>query len=169
MTEIGFGAGPLGGMPDTYGHDVDEETARATVRAIFDGPVNLLDTSRNYGLGRSEARIGACRGRSASTRPLRGRTRRWRRPRGPSSTLWPTKCPIPRRTVAKRRAEFWFVTPETPLRRCAERLWSTRRATGSPCSASAAPTCLAQALTIAPAARVRKESVNPRIPTVAWP
>jgi D-threo-aldose 1-dehydrogenase len=32
---------------------------RATVRAIFDGPVNLLDTSRNYGLGRSEARIGA--------------------------------------------------------------------------------------------------------------
>ena len=59
VTEVGFGAGPLGGMPETYGHDVDEETARATVRAIFDGPVNLLDTSRNYGLGRSEARIGA--------------------------------------------------------------------------------------------------------------
>jgi D-threo-aldose 1-dehydrogenase len=59
VTEIGFGAGPLGGMPETYGHDVDEETARATVRAIFDSPVNLLDTSRNYGLGRSEARIGA--------------------------------------------------------------------------------------------------------------
>lgn len=59
VTPIGFGAGPLGGMPDTYGHDVDEETARATVRAIFDGPVNLLDTSRNYGFGRSEQRIGA--------------------------------------------------------------------------------------------------------------
>ncbi|MDE3177468.1 MAG: aldo/keto reductase [Pseudomonadota bacterium] len=59
VTEVGFGAGPLGGMPDTYGHDVDEDTARATVRAIFDGPVNLLDTSRNYGMGRSEARIGA--------------------------------------------------------------------------------------------------------------
>jgi D-threo-aldose 1-dehydrogenase len=59
VTPIGFGTAALGGMPDTYGHDVDEETARATVRAIFDSPVNLLDTSRNYGLGRAEARIGA--------------------------------------------------------------------------------------------------------------
>jgi len=59
VTEIGFGAAPLGGMPETYGHDVDEETARATVRAIFDCPVNLLDVSRNYGAGRAEARIGA--------------------------------------------------------------------------------------------------------------
>lgn len=59
VTPIGFGTAALGGMPDTYGHDVDEETARATVRAIFDSPVNLLDTSRNYGLGRAEARVGA--------------------------------------------------------------------------------------------------------------
>ncbi|WP_313195231.1 aldo/keto reductase [Shinella zoogloeoides] len=59
ITEIGFGTAPLGAMPDTYGYDVDEETAYATVRAIFDGPVNLLDTSRNYGFGRSEERIGA--------------------------------------------------------------------------------------------------------------
>jgi D-threo-aldose 1-dehydrogenase len=59
VTPIGFGTAALGGMPDTYGHDVDEDTARATVRAIFDSPVNLLDTSRNYGLGRAEARIGA--------------------------------------------------------------------------------------------------------------
>jgi D-threo-aldose 1-dehydrogenase len=59
VTPIAFGAGPLGGMPNTYGHDVDEETARATIRAIFDSPVNALDTSRNYGFGRSEARIGA--------------------------------------------------------------------------------------------------------------
>jgi D-threo-aldose 1-dehydrogenase len=59
VTEIGFGTAPLGGMPDTYGHDVTEETARATVRAIFDSPVNLMDTSRNYGLGRAEDRIGA--------------------------------------------------------------------------------------------------------------
>lgn len=59
VTAIGFGTAALGGMPDTYGHDVDEETARATVRAIFDSPVNLLDTSRNYGLGRAEARVGA--------------------------------------------------------------------------------------------------------------
>lgn len=59
VTEIGFGTAPLGGMPDTYGHDVDEETARATVRAIFDSPVNFMDTSRNYGFGRAEDRIGA--------------------------------------------------------------------------------------------------------------
>jgi D-threo-aldose 1-dehydrogenase len=59
VTEIGFGTAPIRGMPDTYGHDVDEEGARATIRAIFDSPVNLLDTSRNYGFGRAEARVGA--------------------------------------------------------------------------------------------------------------
>lgn len=59
VTPIGFGTAPLAGMPDTYGHDVDEDTARATVQAIFDSPVNLMDTSRNYGFGRAEARIGA--------------------------------------------------------------------------------------------------------------
>jgi D-threo-aldose 1-dehydrogenase len=59
VTAVGFGAAPLGGMPDTYGHSVDEATARATIDAIFDSPVNLLDTSRVYGMGRSEERIGA--------------------------------------------------------------------------------------------------------------
>ncbi|KUF09340.1 aldo/keto reductase [Pseudoponticoccus marisrubri] len=59
VTELCFGASGLGDMPDTYGYSVDEERARATVRAIFDGPVNMLDTSRNYGFGRSEERIGA--------------------------------------------------------------------------------------------------------------
>ena len=58
ITEIGFGAGPLGDMPDTYGYSVDDATARATLHAIFDSPVNLMDTSRNYGFGRSEQRIG---------------------------------------------------------------------------------------------------------------
>lgn len=46
-------------MPDTYGYDVDVERAKATMRAIFDGPVNFVDTSRIYGMGRSEERIGA--------------------------------------------------------------------------------------------------------------
>jgi D-threo-aldose 1-dehydrogenase len=58
VSRIGFGTSALGNMPDTYGYGVDEEQARATVRAMFAGPANLLDTSRNYGLGRSEARIG---------------------------------------------------------------------------------------------------------------
>ncbi|MBZ9662501.1 aldo/keto reductase [Mesorhizobium sp. ESP-6-4] len=58
VTEICFGTAPLGGMPDTYGYGVDEGVALATIRAIFDGPVNFMDTSRNYGFGRSEERIG---------------------------------------------------------------------------------------------------------------
>ncbi|WP_305971419.1 MULTISPECIES: aldo/keto reductase [unclassified Mameliella] len=59
VTELCFGASALGDMPDTYGYSVSEERARATVEAFFDGPVNFLDTSRNYGFGRSEERIGA--------------------------------------------------------------------------------------------------------------
>ncbi len=58
VTPICFGTSSLGDMPDTYGYDVDEARALATVRAILDGPVNFIDTSRNYGMGRSEARIG---------------------------------------------------------------------------------------------------------------
>ncbi len=58
VSKICFGTSALGNMPDTYGYAVDEERARETVRAIFDGPVNFLDTSRNYGFGRSEERIG---------------------------------------------------------------------------------------------------------------
>ena len=59
VTPICFGTSGLGDMPGTYGYAVDEERARATVRAILAGPVNFLDTSRNYGMGRSEARVGA--------------------------------------------------------------------------------------------------------------
>lgn len=59
VTKICFGSSGLGDMPDTYGYSVDVERALATIRAIFDGPVNFLDTSRIYGMGRSEERIGA--------------------------------------------------------------------------------------------------------------
>lgn len=45
-------------MPDTYGYEVPEARARETLDAIFAGPVNMLDTSNNYGMGRSEARVG---------------------------------------------------------------------------------------------------------------
>ena len=58
VSRIGFGTSALGNMPDTYGYGVSEDQARETVRAIFDGPTNFLDTSRNYGMGRSEQRIG---------------------------------------------------------------------------------------------------------------
>jgi D-threo-aldose 1-dehydrogenase len=59
VSNICFGTSALGHMPDTYGYGVDDERAKQTIRAIFAGPVNFLDTSRNYGFGRSEERIGA--------------------------------------------------------------------------------------------------------------
>lgn len=59
VTPIMFGTSGLGNMPDTYGYEVGEDRARATVHAILDGPVNCLDTSNNYGLGESERRVGA--------------------------------------------------------------------------------------------------------------
>ena len=59
VTALSFGTSSLGSMPDTYGYEVDEDRARETLRRFFEGPVNTLDTSRNYGFGRSEARIGA--------------------------------------------------------------------------------------------------------------
>jgi D-threo-aldose 1-dehydrogenase len=55
---IAFGTSGLGNMPDTYGYEVDEERALATVRAILAREDGFLDTARNYGLGRSEERIG---------------------------------------------------------------------------------------------------------------
>ncbi len=59
VTPICFGTSGLGDMPDTYGYGVDADRAKATVRAIFASPVNFIDTSRIYGMGRSEERIGA--------------------------------------------------------------------------------------------------------------
>lgn len=59
VSPICFGTSALGDMPDTYGYAVSEDRAAATLRAIFDGPSNFIDSSRNYGFGRSEERIGA--------------------------------------------------------------------------------------------------------------
>jgi D-threo-aldose 1-dehydrogenase len=58
VTPICFGTSGLGDMPDTYGYSVGAERAEATMASIFEGPVNFLDTSRIYGMGRSEERIG---------------------------------------------------------------------------------------------------------------
>ena len=58
VTDICFGTSGLGHMPDTYGYDVTEARARETLDAIFESDVNFIDTSNNYGFGRSEARIG---------------------------------------------------------------------------------------------------------------
>jgi D-threo-aldose 1-dehydrogenase len=57
VSNICFGTGGL-----TNGADADTSerirTAHKTVRAIFDSPANFIDTSRIYGRGRSEERIG---------------------------------------------------------------------------------------------------------------
>jgi D-threo-aldose 1-dehydrogenase len=58
VSNICFGTSAMGDMPDTYGYAVDEKRAKDTLRAIFAGQTNFLDTSRNYGFGRSEQRIG---------------------------------------------------------------------------------------------------------------
>lgn len=59
LPKIGYGTTALGNMPKTYGYGVDEQRARETFRAILAGPPALIDTSRNYASGRSEARLGA--------------------------------------------------------------------------------------------------------------
>lgn len=53
-----LGMTALGDMPDTYGYGVDEDRAMRTLDVVFNGPIAFIDTSRNYGLGRSEERIG---------------------------------------------------------------------------------------------------------------
>src|SRR5689334_12421384 len=58
VSRICFGTSSLSSMPDTYGYEVSPERAHETVRAILDSTANFLDTSRLYGFGRSEQRIG---------------------------------------------------------------------------------------------------------------
>jgi D-threo-aldose 1-dehydrogenase len=59
VTPLCVGTSPLGGMVETYGYDVDAERAVATVRRVLDSPtIRFLDTSNEYGSGRSEERIG---------------------------------------------------------------------------------------------------------------
>ena len=58
VSEICFGTSALGNMPDTYGYEVNPSIAEETILAIINGPSNFIDTSRNYGMGRSEKLIG---------------------------------------------------------------------------------------------------------------
>jgi D-threo-aldose 1-dehydrogenase len=58
VSALCIGCAPLGDMTETFGYGVDEAQALATIRAIFSGPVNFLDTAASYGDGESERRIG---------------------------------------------------------------------------------------------------------------
>ena len=58
VTPICVGGSEFGRPQGALGYDVSEDQALATLRAVFDGPLNFLDTSANYGDGESERRIG---------------------------------------------------------------------------------------------------------------
>jgi D-threo-aldose 1-dehydrogenase len=56
VTPLCVGSAPLGNTPLAYMQEVPLEDALATVRRVFEGPINFLDTSNNY--GDAERRIG---------------------------------------------------------------------------------------------------------------
>jgi D-threo-aldose 1-dehydrogenase len=58
VTPVCVGCAPLGDMPVTFEYSVSEERAFDTLRAVFESPVNFLDTAASYGDGESERRIG---------------------------------------------------------------------------------------------------------------
>ena len=58
ITPLCIGCAPLGNMPETFAYAVNEEQALATIRTIFAGPINFIDTAASYGDGESERRLG---------------------------------------------------------------------------------------------------------------
>jgi D-threo-aldose 1-dehydrogenase len=58
VTPICVGCAPLGNMPETFSYAVNEEQALDTIRTIFAGPINFVDTAASYGDGESERRLG---------------------------------------------------------------------------------------------------------------
>ncbi|MEV8084965.1 aldo/keto reductase [Pseudarthrobacter oxydans] len=58
VSPVSVGTCALGSHPTQYGYEVDTDTAVATVRRVFEGPFNFMDTSNEYSQGESERRIG---------------------------------------------------------------------------------------------------------------
>ncbi len=58
VSKLSFGTAQLASMPGAYGFAVEADRAKATLKAMFASPVNFIDTSRIYGHGRGEERIG---------------------------------------------------------------------------------------------------------------
>lgn len=58
VAPICIGCAPLGDMPETFDYSVSEDRATETLNAVFDSPINFLDTAASYGDGESERRIG---------------------------------------------------------------------------------------------------------------
>ena len=71
VPELCWGLAPISDMPGTYGHGVAPEQAQTVLNAIFDSAYPFVDTARNYGLGRSEQRLGdAIRARGGKPKNL---------------------------------------------------------------------------------------------------
>lgn len=58
VSPLCIGCAPLGDMPETFKYGVDEDRAFRTLEAVFESPINFLDTAASYGDGESERRIG---------------------------------------------------------------------------------------------------------------
>jgi D-threo-aldose 1-dehydrogenase len=58
VSPLCVGGAEFGGLVSTFGYDVPEERSFETLRAVFQGPMNFLDTAAGYGNGESERRIG---------------------------------------------------------------------------------------------------------------
>ena len=60
VTSLCVGTSALGSFPAQYGYEVGSDQALATLRRVFEGPINFIDTSNEYGNGGdSERRIGS--------------------------------------------------------------------------------------------------------------
>src|SRR5690348_2936221 len=57
VTPLCVGCAPLASMPGVF-YPVAEDQALATLQAVFQSPINFLDTAAGYGDGESERRIG---------------------------------------------------------------------------------------------------------------
>src|SRR5215208_4435264 len=58
VSPICVGCAPLGNMPETFEYSVSDQRAFDTLHAVFESPLNFLDTAAAYGDGESERRIG---------------------------------------------------------------------------------------------------------------
>ena len=55
VSPVCIGCAPLGDMPETFEYSVGRERAHDTLRAVFESPVNFLDTAASYGDARANA------------------------------------------------------------------------------------------------------------------
>ena len=58
VSPICVGCATLASMPEEFTYSVSEQRAFDTLRAVFESPLNFLDTAASYGDGESERRIG---------------------------------------------------------------------------------------------------------------